>query len=639
MAGPGFGNAPGAFFSMTIMFSIKLNNGKVLELAPDARISLVLSNPAFDRDRIMRTFSFPFQVPLTPRNQAALRHAERFDTSNVWKEEQAEMWVGGAMHDRGELVTTGGNGEQIEAVFRNIPVTVMETLRKIYLNEIVDTITIPETGGGRNAFLQVQPPPLLYELNYGGNAYILGPTESTGMTQLEIAEYFRDAINADFAGVADVSIDSLVLDTDAINEHTPDWPAMTGFVITIYNSPGVVLQRSFLNYVEGTAATPVDEVCFPVVRWENFYDNKNSLFLRIMNPVWDGVAWENEYGTDEKAWESSFVPAMKLPYLLECIRNAAGLAFMSGWLADDADAAGLVWVSERSCDKVYKDWTEDAVFRWINGYEQTLDLKKHVPKMTGWDFLIRLANGLNLVIDYSEGGLYFRKAVDMVKDAPADWSDYMDAKRYNRTIKRPVGVRLYYSETEGEAFDDGGALDAYETLEGGDLIEMPFRTMYTTIFSYLGKNVPGSLRAPHTSRVGKCPAYGQDAASMPMHLVFVRGVKETSSTKEYLYATHDALDVNGSTVIGTLSLAPTGALGLVAVMWGDMIGYSDGYDFEGSAVLPENEVNRLRKWENTRVRFFHPNGSVRLVLRSVEVDVASRDASGWVQARVRGVMV
>lgn len=624
--------------NQNIMFSLKLSNGKTLELSANAQIGVVLSCPIFDRDRILRTFSYPFRVPLSASNRAALEHVDRFDRRAAWDTEGAQLWLGGGVYDTGELVSTGGGADDMEVVFRNIPVTVMETLRKIYLNEIVDTITIPETGGGRNAFLQVQPPPLLYELEYGGNDYILGPTESTGMTLLEIAEYFRDAINADFPGAADVSIDSLVLDTDAINTNTPNWPAMTGFVITLYNSPGVVLQRSFVNYVEDAVTTPLDEVCFPAIWWENFYDGKNSKHLRIMNPVWDGVAWLNDYETDEKTWEVSMVPAMKLPYLLEKIRAAASVPYLSGWLVDDADATKLVWVSERSCDKVYKDWTEDAVFRWINGYEQTLDLKKHVPKMTAWDFLSRVALGLNLIIEWRDGGLHFSKAVDRVADAPVDWSAYIDPERYSRTLKKPVGVRLYYSETDPENYDDDGALDAYETGDGGSLIEMPWRTMVTETRFLPNYNVPGNVRMPHTSRVGKCPAYGQDIASMPMHLVFVRGLRTISTGREYLYASHDALDSDGTTAIGAFSLAPTGDLGLVSVLWGDIIGYGDLFEFDGVAVLPESEIYRLRKWKNARVRWYHPNGAVVLVLKSVDFDAESRDGSGWIRAKVKGVM-
>ena len=618
------------------MLALKIEN-TALDMPADERLRVVLSCPLFDRDKIVRTFSQPFQVPLTPRNKRVLRHVERFDAGGAWGARECQLWLGGGQYERGELVSLGSGEAAIDVVFRNLPVTVMEDLKKIYLNEILDTIAITESGGGKQAYFLMDAPPTEYTIVFGGNTYNLGTIGSTGMTKQDVAEYLRDAINADFPGTATATIDSLVLDTDKVNEFGANWTALVGMTITSYNPPGTVYMRSFHNYVEDLVATPADEVCFPFVVWENFYDNKNALTRSRVNPVFDATAWLNEYTDDAKAWWYSFVPALKLPYLLEKVRAAAGIGYLAGWLIDDADAQSLIWLSERSCDQVYRDFTEDNLYEYINGFEQSINLNKHVPKMTAWDFLYRVASGLNLLIEYRDGGLHFRRALDLVSPSPEDWSGYIDPRRYNRELKKPEGVRLYYSETEGEAYDDGGQLDPYQTLSGGVQSEMPFRTMAMEIYSELLDSVPGALRAPHTKRVGKCPAYGQDTASLPMHLLFDRGVKESAGGKEYVYATHDEMDIDGTTVIGTLSLALEGDYGLVAVQYGATINYNDLGEMSVTAIVPENEVYRLKRWENARIYFYHPNGMVTLVVRAVEFDVSGRESGGWVEARVRGV--
>lgn len=616
------------------MFSIKLNNGKVLELAPDARISLVLSNPAFDRDRIMRTFSFPFQVPLTPRNQAALRHAERFDTSNVWEEEQAEMWVGGAMHDRGELVTTGGNGEQIEAVFRNIPVTVMETLKKIYLNEILETIAVPEVSDPTLITLSITTGEPLYTITIGGNAY---PSIETG--PLEIANDIVDQINADFPGMAAVSASgaNIELQSDMVSAVGADWSLIAGLTFLSYVNYGEAMMENFKAYVESVVATPADTHCYPLMRWINFYDAKVTGYRDTVNPVFDGVALSNMHTDDEKAWLYTYSPAIRMPYILERIRVAAGLGFVAGWLADNADAQLMVEMSDRSNDALYHDFTQDNVYQWINGFEQSINLNNHVPKMTAFDFLKKKAEALNLLIEYRDGGLYINKALNAQVDEPVDWSEYMDPKRFDRTITKPEGVVVKYPLDQNEAWVNVDQLLPYTSGDGGNRIEMPFNVFYMGAPAL--PNEYGYFRCPITKRVGKSPALGQQLATLALHPMFFRGGGLVTTGEAYEYATADELATDGTTVLGGLSFELDGTYGIVAQMWGDMLLYPDKPEYTGSAILPENEVNRLRKWENTRVRFFHPNGSVRLVLRSVEVDVASRDASGWVQARVRGVMV
>jgi len=68
------------------------------------------------------------------------------------------------------------------------------------------------------------------------------------------------------------------------------------------------------------------------------------------------------------------------------------------------------------------------------------------------------------------------------------------------------------------------------------------------------------------------------------------------------------------------------------------LGYGDLSEMEITAIVPESEIYRLKKWDNARVHFYHPNGPVTMAIRSVEFEMSAGMDSGWVEARVRGVI-
>lgn len=616
------------------MIALKLSDTTTLDLAPDARIRVVLSCPLFDRDRILRTFSYPFGLPLTPHNARSLAYVNRFDTREAWDTEGCSLWLGGAEYERGEIVSLGSGERDIEAVFRNIPTTLADTLAKLNINELLETITIPATGPDAEVVLTITTPPFAYDITIGGINYTLGIGGSSGMSTSDVGVYFRDLINADYPGMASSNTTQLILDAADVTENGVDWSVMTGFSIASYVTPGESAQQSFLNYVESVVATPEDTHAWPVVEWSGLYQGKNSLYEGTVNPVFDGGGLENVENAEESKFQYTYIPMVRVPYILTRIQAAAGIAYLSGYV-NDADFAAAIVLNNKTCDKSYRDFYEDEAYKYLNGFQQEIDLNRHVPKMTALDFLKKLAEGLNLIIEYKEGGLWLTKSLDLVDGVPEDWTEYVHATRYNRPITKPEGVTLKYPDNAKEGFSMAGQLEDY-VLDGGKTQrELPFVTMYMSNGFLLDH---GTYRCPNTDQPGQSPIFGGNASDMPLALAFYRGMGETSVTETYPYATHDELDYDGATVIGSLSLELDGAYGLVAQNYGDTLGYADKSELDIAAVLPVGELYRLRKWENARVRFYHPNGVVSLVLRSVEFEGSVRMDTGWVEVKVRGVI-
>jgi len=410
---------------------------------------------------------------------------------------------------------------------------------------------------------------------------------------------------------------------------------MTGFTIASYITVGQKAQNDFVAYVQSVIDTPIDEIVWPVYEWAGLYAGKNALYEGTANPVFDLTGLLNVPNEEESKFQYTYIPGVRLPYILERIRAAAGIGYLAGYVTDNADFLQAFSVSNLTCDQSYKDYYDDETYKFLNGFAASIDLNRHVPKMTALDFLNKLAAGLNLIIEYKQGGLHFTKVLALLTEAPADWSEFVSLDDYNFTLKGPEGVTLAFPDNDKEGYSTPGQLDDYVVLPGKTRITMPFGTLANNNGFLLDH---GTYRCPITDQPGQSPIFGGHNTDLPLTLLFYRGIKETSAMQDYAYASHDELDTDETTVIGGLSLELDGDYGLVAQNWGASLLFSDLQALDIRAVLPASELHRLRSWENARARFFHPNGVVVMVIRSVEFQVKSRQDSGWLTARVRGVI-
>lgn len=616
------------------MLSLRLNS-ELLDLDTDAGMEIVLSCPLFDKDKVARSFSYPFRLPLTDRNRRALRHVNRFDATNPWSTSGCVLEVSGGQFEAGELVTLGSDPDRLEVQFRNVPVTVLEDLQRLNVHEILETLIVPDTTDDAAIILTITSPPFAYQIRIGGIDYTLGIGGSSGMTTSDVGVYFRDLINADYPGMASSNTTQLILDSALINDNPALWTTMTGFSIASYITVGQKAQNDFVAYVEAVIATPVDEIVWPIYEWSGLYAGKNSLYEGTANPVFAGAGLKNAPNDDESKWQYTYIPGVRLPYILERIRAAAGIGYLAGYVTDNADFLAAFEVSNLTCDKSYKDYYDDETYKFLNGFGYSIDLNRHVPKMTALEFLKKLCDGLNLIMEYKQGGLHFTKVLDLLTEAPAEWGNFVSDRDYNFTLKEPQGVTMTFPDNDKEGYSAAGQLDDYVVAPGKTRITLPFGTLATNNGFLLDH---GTYRCPLTDQPGQSPIFGGHNTDLPLTLLFYRGVKETSEMEDYAYASHDELDTDETTVIGGLSLELDGDYGLVAQNWGASLLFSDLQSLDIRAVLPASALHSLRRWKNARVRFFHPNGAVVLILRSVEFQVRSRLDSGWVPARIRGVV-
>lgn len=621
------------------MFSIRLN-GQLLELATDARISLTLSSPLFDKDGAERVFSLPFRLPRSPHNESLLEHTGRFDAkrkTNIFS--PAVLMVGGAEYENGELIATGGDKDSIEVAFRNIPVMLFEELAKFKINEILETINVGQTGAGGYWQYTMDSYPQTYSISFddaGIATYTPGGGETIDIATLAFASQINNVVPGIVIGASSGTItlsaakvnEFQIIQTVAltlaaqIGEGDDDYTDMAAFIATIM-------------------ATPDTRVAFPMMSWEGAYANKAPHYKKVLNNILDGVLYQNPEYTVDEDWKYGLLPLVRWPYVMSKIETEAGITFDGAvWELDDIQA--LLIVNNYTLDYVQRDRypvsstlaSDDFVYQ--NSFLQEIDLNDHVPGMTAADFVRAFVGTLALYLRYGDGYVRFLKKKDLVSALPFDWSDYVTRDEYDHVIAVEKGYTLDYTRRSEDKYSNGTQLDPYEFGDGSQDLRIPAGTLHTDIA------VPatiGAVRMPHTIQKAETGYLGGKASQYPLQFLFDRGLQLTSNGAEYPYATNDDKADDGTTSIGDYSLRWSGDKGLYEQWWKGVAGLEQKPELSIRITIPVGQMYELRKWERAKVRFFHPNGSVILAIKSVEFAIDARNDSGWIVGSVKGYVV
>ena len=614
------------------MFSIKVNE-KWLEFAPDQNVQLVHSCPVFDPDRMGRTFSFPFKLPLTPRNQSALRFAYRFDAKRNWDNNAGELYIASSLYESGQLAVIGSTGNSLDTVFQNAPVEQIELLNNINLWEIMEQVSVPNTGPAAQITLTVLTPPRDYVISIETNIYSLTYAETVGMTTSEVADDLRDQINVDYPGMASTTTGTVLhLESDDVDAHNPEWSSMQGLTILSYWTLGKVTQRNLVNYAKVLKGTPSSKFCFPIIRWENLYDTVNPAYTKAVNLVLGDDTFENTPYVAEHNWEYTFIPFLRLTYILNRIASAAGIGSVTQ--VGVLDWENIIIPNNMTLDKSYRHYEASDEYKYINGYSNTIDLNLHVPRITAMDFIRRVITSLNLVVEFKDGGMVFRPA-DHIIQAIAIELDNVDPSTVSISQKKPTGMVLNYADNSREQYVVAGQLQPYEWSYAEQQVYLPFNTFPVREGLIDDAAVNGLMRIPHTRQVGKSPALDGKYSDLPFYLLFHRANGLTSQSKSYVYATYDNNSYAGAAVSGAISLEMED---LALYLFEDSLDVKDYNELRFDAVITLAQLLQLRNWKGCRVQFWHPLGMVTALVKEVEATIDASEAS-MVRVRFTGLLV
>jgi len=603
-----------------------------LDLAEGESLSLTVTCPLFDQDGAEALFSFPFRLPATPRNLAALSHANRLDNAdNTTTYTNCALEIEGLPFEPSgvlELDDQAFTADTITAVFRNQVPDLDAALEKIKIHEILDEITV--TGATPDAFWafdQTAASPALFQIGFGGTQYSFNPPGGT--LPSAIAENLTNQINAAFPGSA-VWVpgqEQIKIYSAAVNEEGINLVHLNNIALDSVTTTGQAQLAQFKNYLDDLNATPQDSHCFPLVRWYLFYkgDETRLGFLNWVNYALDSAWVENQPST-VPAWFVTFVPMVKLPYVFQKIADNSGglLSSLTGYF-EEADIQQLILFNNRSLDALaadtYNTVGTTTATQYLNCFKTSFLLNDHVPQMTAKELLLIFLRGFACWRKTIGTTLEIIKKQDMLLDGPIDWTSLAEPN-YTATRNLREGFTLEFPEFE-DRYTDPTQLQDFVSGDGEPPFTLPFHTAHMSTQDVLASG--GTLKAPVVRQSGTSDEGGVGENSYSTRLLFFRGMQPTTSVDTYPYATHDTTDANGDP-LGDLSLDLNAVDGLYELHHKGILGLlADGQPITLAMRLSIADILTARQWTNARRTITLPEGQVTAVIKSIKFKA---DANG-----------
>lgn len=598
------------------MLAIKVNE-EWLDLNPKTQANITMNNPIFDRESVSRVFSYPFKLPATPRNRNKLKHVNRLDVRPEQTELPAQLWIQGVMFEEGILEVTGGTKETITVVFKNIPRQFVEDLDKFYINDILDNTSIPRTVPARSDYTLGDPPGLyLFTINGVNLSYNSQPGDDMEDVQINLAA----EINGTYPGLAGYtpSTNQFHLETTTLEELVVTHSINIAFVSqkTVSESK----MESFMDFFEDTITTPLTEASFPVVQSSDFYKGLNPDFQQYINFYHPSGNILNTFYTATPGWEHTFVPYIRIPYLLSKIAENAGATSIDG-VYDDSDFQELILHNNYAIDEVSDEEIVGAGTQYLNHYKTSIDFNDHVPRMKGRAFFSALMRSLNLYYEVGDQTVTLKNKIIPLQQIPINWTDRAEVD-YDMKRKKDNGFTLRYAEDET---DNASVQDEQIIGAGEEIIELEFGALNTIKQTNLVHST-NEWKHPYSWQTGSSDELELGKNKYSFRLFFDRGLQPDSNSNNYLMATHDTQNYD-DTEIGELALTIAGAKGMYEKHWKGYLEKQNAPIANLPIRLYIQDILELRSWKNPMRLIESPKGDFVGIVKTVQFKVSSKGIS------------
>lgn len=624
------------------MLQLRINN-QPLDLFPGTRLPISDYSPLFDRDAIQRSFSFPVKIPASLRNKRMLAYPTRIDGAGRRKYDNAEIRVAGIQLDQGTAVITGSSAQEIEIVFRNQALELLDNLNNFRIRTDLNITTNVYAGG----YL-----PLIY-LSFDLTEYGASPADLVLEVNGNIYQVDKDdagdlvaQINADFPGVAQVqTVTSSIFEISLSASTKPDLsinttPALPGG--TFYIRADVDLSSTdyedfYMNvykaHVDDANGGGVDSHRFPTIYAPNFYDGDND--------AWQGYVNYHDESSDvflpvrsltEQA-QTSLVPMARLQEVMNEIFTLAGNLNITGSFFEDADWQKLIVYNNRSLEKAFSttDFLSDPEsvrnlddYRYIL-YEPTIDLSKHLPDLTFYEFITKLLNLIPLVFRVNAGTIEIDTVQELLTPGAIDLTNY-SLQDWNKKNTRYSGFELSYERYDTPEEDPHYLKD----YSGGNTEDQTLRIKSEFFTHYFRKLVDlntvdetgGGGRAwtlPIDPFPGKTVA-DKSKADIDLRLLFYYGHQSDSKGQSYPFASFFPANHSGTST-GAYSLEWDGEKGLYRQHWQEYIDLLMADEVTIQILLPIQKLIEIKQNITTAVYIRHRDGSFRGLIKRLNFSV------------------
>lgn len=625
------------------MLGLKIGN-EYLDLLASSSISVTMNNPIFDRDKISRTFSYPFKLPTTPKNKSILRHQDRLDVAQQQPRYSASLYINNTLFEVGQLIIMNTTEDYFKCNFKNLSFTLFDDLDRISIRDL----TLPDT----NFDFQYRPEYVLTALRTANfdvafqvndDVFIFESGDEANMLAAINAIYPNSA--AEFEATANTY--GFFFLTQGINPQPTITlrPAGTSPVDTNYFSIGQsndaaldTLNSDWQDHLADIIQTP-DTHVFPVIHSPEFFtENDNPDFSGYINyySINDEYSVNETEVSDRARSAHSIVPYVFVKTVLEAIVESGHVANLTSELISDTELATLIIHNNTALDNFLhrKDLvTDEEQDQWRNVWATAYDLNQNLPDVSIANFLRKLSTTFCNYFSYRDGNLTINSCVTPIRTTPIDWTNKAE-QAYTQTFNENKGYKLDYNR-QG---DDRNIATQLAALEEGDG-ELNFLSEW---FSFYQLNNTDSVEPtrglwtlPRCDEAGTSAEY--NIANDPsLRLLFYRGLQPDPFDNNYPFASSQNINAKGE-VIGNYTLNWDGEAGLFENFWKEYVEMlSTGKEVQKVLRLTVQDLIELKDFENPTRYLYHTRGNIRAVIKQVQFKVSS---SGIAPARVTFVTI
>lgn len=599
-------------------------NGNHLDLDESTAITITVHNPAFDVDGAEQLYSFPFRIPWTENNISLLSSPHRLDRKGNAVFDAAMDIEGLPFEPAGTLSLKGQNFGPAggSAVFTNGTTELLDELDGINIHEILENVPSSINPPEARWTFTIAEPPNVYNIQVGGISFGLGLSETAIMSLADVIADLVSQINAVYTDMALPGGNGTLQLRSELVELNPVDSYNAQFTLSSIITPGQASLAAFQNHVTEVNNTPVATHCFPVLNWSGFYKGNNlGTFTNLINGWWDsGHIDINPY--QEPAWETTYIPMVKLKYVLDRIVEAAGsLSGIYGYLVEAFDLLQLIFLNNVALDQLQQNYYDAGQLRYINRMKESIDLNGHVPEMTAKELLLSLTSGFGLWFRTIGTGIHFFQKNAQLGQEPIDWTKLSEPE-WGGTMTFPDGFEIKWP-ANNDRYSDPAQLQHLVKGNGGTPSEMPFSTV--TMGQRGNPVVSGQSKMPFFDQAGTSGEIGLGENSFNFRLAFFRGLHDDDEDHRYPLASHDAKDINNSNT-GALSLDLNDPIfGLYKnSLKGITDLEADGQPIKVPTRLHIHDILSIRKWENSRRIVALKEGQMNGVIKSVQFKVSTK---------------
>lgn len=628
------------------------------DLPTNPSVSIEDNNPLFAREFLDGTFSLPFTLPKTGRNQRIFRFAELLHIASRPKIKlKARIFIEGLPLPDGEVIlrNVGTKGYRINFQAKTSLLTTAFnglTLKTLPFEPITllkwDAENTHWSEANGNKYLKILvryttdlPNPAKVKIN--GEEFesaeiddynarmddLIAKIQAGGYTASYVVNANPPEFDGGFyiwltIGAPQPGLDQpLVVSASDVWEYESSW-------VNVWN----LRIETAINEFYRDTTRPWYDVQFPTFRnLSQFSGITDSTFFQDIN-VSNGhddfnkglLQFSSVPGAPDKA-NRGIVPFVQFYHVMEAIQQATGIKF-TGYLSYNADLLRLIFFNTHSINYFENIFNNVTITTFAN----VIKPAEHLPDMSVNALFTELRKlfGIGFYFDEDQKSVHFTRLSETL-----DSRDYLDHSKkvnpdYDFDYTEEPGILIGYKEPDDDALWNPEDKE-YQLGSGAD--------DYRTEFGYVEAKqvmadqayVDGNIITLRYYKIPVCDeegtAYGQEAKAAPRFLFYYQE-KLDSSDKKYHFASHDNYDMQGNR-LQDMSLELYGPDGL----------YENNFKKLANVLAYSEPLKRTLSWSMADlIRFRYPQKyrieQVNYMLKKISIQANARSGLLPIQAEL-----